>query len=699
VSAGTAFYLSQSEIRYYIARASLMVGNTFANTAPDQYQLALGSSLARFYAELARREPILTPVQTTLQLPFPWQIVSDRMLTTNVVPSANLLEIYITDTDPQRAAVIANAIGEQLMAYSPTSPDKIEAERAAIEQQLHDTESRIKQTKAKIDELTARQQQMTSASDLAAINDTLAELDHNLSQDQASYNSLLAYKNNSVVNSLTFFERATPPFQALPSKRYLTIGFAGFAGLLISLVAIFILERLDPRWRGPRDVEERHDIENLGHMPIGPPLLIASPVFFEERFQAARDTQTNILLAAPEGGARTLMLTSPQPSESRAAFSIDLADLFSRSGHKVLLVDAEFTKSFMTRMLVSQGASNAWTVTTGNGHSELWSYLRPTPLPNVALLPGRAEADGVPALIPSLRWRELVQMLLGIADVIIFDGPSTLTGPDAALLAPHVEGIVLTLDPAMDSHADVSESKTRLLRQHGSNLLGAVMFTPAKHQFNGRRALMAPQQSAPESTEPATPAPEPAPKPQRPLINLRVFGREFRVVWGQSRRGGDRRTQAESVRAEPQTGQSGQIYPPPGPIVTPPAPVDQVTNSPGQAQDGEMPAASQLSHAKRPRKAPRRSGDQAGGLPRSAADGSAPGANGFQDAAANVTAPAAHMPIITPAPGAGPAAPEPNGRHHGAQAQGEPDAAESAPPRRARRAARRRSADRSSDEA
>ena len=51
------------------------------------------------------------------------------------------------------------------------------------------------------------------------------------------------------------------------------------------------------------------------------------------------------------------MLTSPQPSESRAAFSIDLADLFSRAGHKVLIVDAEFTRSLLTQMLASHGGA------------------------------------------------------------------------------------------------------------------------------------------------------------------------------------------------------------------------------------------------------------------------------------------------------------------------------------------------------
>ncbi len=179
--------------------------------APDQNQLSIGSALARYYGELARREPILKPVQEGLQLPFPWQVVSDRMLATSVVPSANLLEIYITDSNPERAAWTANAIGEQLITFSPTSPEKIQAEQQAVDQQLQASDAKINDLQQQIADLTEQQSQATSASDLAELNQKLTQLGNSLAQEQSSYKSLLNYKSNSVVNSLGFFERAVPP--------------------------------------------------------------------------------------------------------------------------------------------------------------------------------------------------------------------------------------------------------------------------------------------------------------------------------------------------------------------------------------------------------------------------------------------------------------------------------------------------------
>jgi succinoglycan biosynthesis transport protein ExoP len=483
IAAGSAYYLSQSETRYYVARTSLMIGNTLESKIPDQNQLSIGSSLARYYSELARREPILGSVQESLHLPFSWQLISDRMLTTNVIASANLLEIYITDSNPERAAAIANAIGEQLIRFSPNAPDKIQAERAAVDQQLQESQKKTQEIQDKITELTNQQQSATSASDLAELNQKLTLLQVSLDQEQTSYKSLLNYKNTSIVNSLDFFERAVPPKEALPSKRKVIVGLAGLAGLMLSLAAIFVIERLDSRWRGPRDVEEQFKLDDLGSIPIGPPMLVAPETFVAERLRATRDVQTNILLAAAEQSTRILMLTSPQPSESRTSLAIDLADLFGRSGHRVLIVDADFTNSLLTQMLAQSGAAQNWTVMSGNEYQDLWAHLRPTPLANVALLPGRGATDGAPAMLPSLRWRDLIQRMLGAADLIIFDGPATLSGPDAALLAPHVDGVVLTLDPATDDRDDVEKSKTRLLRQKGARLLGAVTFTPARQRW------------------------------------------------------------------------------------------------------------------------------------------------------------------------------------------------------------------------
>lgn len=97
LSSSVAFFASRSETRYYVARATLMIGNTLETPRPDPIQMQLGASLGRFYGQLAKRERILRPVQEKLNLPFSWDVIANYMLRTSVNSSANLLEISVTD--------------------------------------------------------------------------------------------------------------------------------------------------------------------------------------------------------------------------------------------------------------------------------------------------------------------------------------------------------------------------------------------------------------------------------------------------------------------------------------------------------------------------------------------------------------------------------------------------------------------------
>lgn len=476
LSSGAAFYISQSETRYYVARATLMIGNTLESQRPDPIQLQLGSALGRFYGELARRERILRPVQEQLQLPFSWNVIGDYMLRTAVVANANLLEIYVTDSNPVRAAAIANAIANQLISYSPTSPDKIASEQITIEQQLRESEARLNDLRLRIEETTLRRQQVVSASDLAEINQTLLQLESSLASEQDTYNNLLSYKNSSVVNALTPFEMATPPTTPLPSRRILTILFAGLGGLVIAVAASYVLDRLDPSLRGPGDIRDRIDLPVLGSIPKGPPIQIAASADNAPRLAAVRKVQTNLMLAAREEGVRTLMVTSSQPNEARSAVTVDLADLFARSGHRVLIVDAEPTQPYLSRLLNADvDPGRPWTRLGAGDRQELWAHIVPSVIQNVALLPVAPTVESQPAMLSSRRWQELTNLLATTADIVIFDGPAAIVGPDAALLAPHVDGVVMVVDPATESQDDVAFSKDRLLKEKRAHLMGAVL--------------------------------------------------------------------------------------------------------------------------------------------------------------------------------------------------------------------------------
>lgn len=508
VTAGsTAFLLSRQERFLYVSRATLQIGNTFESTRPDESSVMIGSTMAEYYAELARREVILRPIQEQLRLPS-WELMRDQMVATGVIPAMNLVEITVTDTNPERAALIANAVGERLVQDSPGSPEKIQATQQAIQQQLDASTMRINQLKSTIDQLTAQSLQATSASDLTDINAQLQQLNVSLAREEETYRSLVVMQQSTTINSLHFFERAVPSAPQ-PTRRTTTVVVAGLAGLLVSLLAVYSLDRLDDRWRGRADIEEYFKMRSLGMFPLAGP--IANQELVAQRARAIEQLYTNILLSAPERKVHTLLVSSPNAAHNRSDLSLELAQQFARFGYKTLIVDAEGSNELLirSRRETPTGGAGEWICLPAADNNDVWVHLRPTTMTNIMLLPGPlTDSSGLPALVPALRWPELSEHLRRAADVVIFDGPSALCSADAALLAPHVDGVILAINPDTDTRTVVGQSKERLLHwqnAHDARLFGAVILaSPRSLRLSWKRL-----QAASVEQRPALGAPEP----------------------------------------------------------------------------------------------------------------------------------------------------------------------------------------------
>ncbi|MCS6887023.1 lipopolysaccharide biosynthesis protein [Chloroflexus sp.] len=471
-SAALIFALRQPD--YYVSRVTLRVGDTLSTAAPDPQMIGLSNTVAGFYGEMAKRAVILEPVAEKLGLPFPWPVIRDYMLATSVNRQASLLEITITDTNPQRAAAIAGAIATELIQFGPNSPENIAAQRNLLNEQIARAQREIEQLDRQIDQTRELLAQATSATDLREARNRLQELEQARDTAQNAYTQLLRLQNTSMVNSLSLFEAAKVPEAPLPNKRRLTVAVAGLAGLLLGLMASFVLEAIDTRWRNHNDLRSRFGLNFLGTVPGKRPLIGLREEEARMRASAVKEAHTQIVLAGLPRNARILMISGPRPSHERSALVIDLAHCYTLSGYRVLLVDAETERAALSELFGDP--EPVLQPIMIDGETQVWSSLRVTPMKNVLLLARNIGEDGRP-LPPSQPWPVLVEGLQRAADILIFDGPSTLTGVEAALLAPIVDGVVLALKPTEDSSRDIQQSLKRLTLKRNDSVLGAVMLT------------------------------------------------------------------------------------------------------------------------------------------------------------------------------------------------------------------------------
>ena len=102
----------------YKASASIYIVSASNNSLVNLTDLQLGTQLTKDYQELLVSRPLLEDVIANLSLPSDYKALEGQVSITNT-SDTRILKITVTDTDPQRAADIANELVRQASIYLP----------------------------------------------------------------------------------------------------------------------------------------------------------------------------------------------------------------------------------------------------------------------------------------------------------------------------------------------------------------------------------------------------------------------------------------------------------------------------------------------------------------------------------------------------------------------------------------------------
>jgi polysaccharide biosynthesis transport protein len=336
-----------------------------------------GLQLAENAAFIGARTAGLTAEQDAMR-------VLRRNLSVSRVGLSAVIKIHFTDSDPQEAARIANAVAS---AYVE---DRINATYRAAKTATNWLEARLRdlQTKAADAEKQVQEFQAKNEIDEQA---KLSELRANARTYRRLYESFLQrYAEAGQQQSLQFAEGqivspALPPaFKSKPNAM-LTLSIAVFGGLCIALGIAAWRELSDRTFRSPEHVAERLSTDCLGALEwIRKPYWrrFALPEWFRTKLADPKLIQANDLFSyvltnptshfaetirsirhacdlLPKEPSRIVGFTSALDREGKSTVAANFAQLVSRAGRRVLLVDADFRKRTLSRSLAPR-TSKGW---------------------------------------------------------------------------------------------------------------------------------------------------------------------------------------------------------------------------------------------------------------------------------------------------------------------------------------------------
>lgn len=211
---------------------------------------------------------------------------------------------------------------------------------------------------------------------------------------------------------------------------------------------------------------------------------LAEKVIVDSRVLPASREQYRALAALlvdsqTESGTKVVMIASAVPAEGKTLTACNLALTLSESFQKrVLLIDGDLRRPTLHDMFRLNAASGLTDALSSPDERKL--LIRQVS-PRLAVLPaGRPDSDPM-AILVSDRMRHLLDEAREAFDWVIIDTPPLVMLPDAHLLAPMADGVVLVVRAASTPHALV----TRAIEAVGKARTIGVVLNQAESQGEG----------------------------------------------------------------------------------------------------------------------------------------------------------------------------------------------------------------------
>jgi capsular polysaccharide biosynthesis protein len=224
VLAGVAAFAVSSVLpKTYEASATLLVGQSLTAPNPDYSQLLASQIIAQTYAEIATARPTLDGVISALGLEVTPEELREAV-TARAPANSTFVIVTASDSDPARAAAVADAVSQALLDMVS------DAGTGVTEEDLTRLDAEIDTVTARIDDLLARDSLTTGQeTTLSALRDQVIAL-------RAERAEVLAELTGSS-NRLSVIEPATVPDEPVAPRVLLNTAIGAFLGLVIATLA------------------------------------------------------------------------------------------------------------------------------------------------------------------------------------------------------------------------------------------------------------------------------------------------------------------------------------------------------------------------------------------------------------------------------------------------------------------------------
>ncbi|MDG1286911.1 MAG: GNVR domain-containing protein [Rickettsiales bacterium] len=477
--------LAEQKIENYKSQKSI-VDTSRVDSLTDQQLSELNRNLIIARTDTAHAKARYESLNALLEDDSPDKVIGN--LTDNRVLN-NLRSQYIDLS--QRASKIKRDQGRDHQAYT-----NLESQLNDIKNLMTDEYTRVVQGhKNEYDIALSKQEKLQE--ELAAVTDIslsgqrdqieLRELQRGASSIQELYTKLLNNLNEQVQRqSAPFVQGRVISYAALPAyaswpNTPLVLILSIFLGATAGIGLIFLRERLDKYIRKAEELEKATQRTCLGMipkvelhkdesktLPLGTKTSHRdkNPSFNSDVFdtmtemldqqtgivsEVMRTIQLAIKFSAPHEKTKAVSFVSAQPGEGKSTTSCFLAKHLATTGAKVALIDCDFRRPSLTKLLFPQAQSGFYELAHAMGGkdkkdftAQIDAICHETNVANLSFIPAKGLSTPTTNLnlVASGQMDELIARLKPKFDVVLIDLPAIMNIADARAVAHSIDGFI-----------------------------------------------------------------------------------------------------------------------------------------------------------------------------------------------------------------------------------------------------------------
>ncbi len=489
------YYITNQQPRTYQSSTRVMVNAGTSTIYENYYTSYYSQTLAETYAQTMATQSILATVEERLGYKIPGSVKVTQ------VETQPLIDILVTDTDPQRAADIANmlvtvfsekVISDQQLRYTDLK-NSLETEMAEVDEQLTSINERLAVLEIKQSELEEAQR-IEAAQRAAGLTPTVSatqdpadivertQLELAQSQYQNTrfslFSSLQQIKLSEAqsITTINQLDPALPNPNAIAPQPMKSAGLAAVVGLMVAAMIVFLVAFLQDEIRDPGEFTRRWGVPVLGlitnyHTNGEQIITIAKPRMPVS--EAFRSIRTNLQFSGIDAPLRSVLVTSASPSDGKTSIVANLATVFAQSEKGVVAIDGDLRRPRLHKVfkLSNRVGLSDYFIRTPD---RMTGVVKQTPVKGLNIVTSGSLPPNPSELLSSNKMKEVLELLSSHFDMLIVDSPPLLAVTDALVLARFVDGVILVIDPRRSKRGAIRQAIEQLQRIE-VRLLGVVL--------------------------------------------------------------------------------------------------------------------------------------------------------------------------------------------------------------------------------